>query len=40
MSDHLQGNNEDKGMCVMCYVISGVSIAICIFLLIRASVGW
>jgi hypothetical protein len=40
MLDHLQGNNEDKGMRVMCYVISAASIAICLFLVIHAILGW
>jgi hypothetical protein len=36
MSDHPQGNNEKKGMRVMCYVISSASIAICLLLFIWA----
>jgi hypothetical protein len=40
MSQHLQGSHEEKGMRVMCYVISAVSIAICLFVLIRSSLGW
>jgi hypothetical protein len=40
MSDHLQRHNEDKGMRVLCYAISAASVAICILLIIRASLGW
>lgn len=36
MLDHLQGNHEEKGMRVLCYVICAASVAICLFLLIHA----
>ncbi len=40
MSDHVQGNTEDKGMRVMCDVICAASIAVCLFLLIHSILGW
>jgi hypothetical protein len=41
MSDHLQGrHHEENAMCVLCYVISAASVALCLFLLIRSILGW
>lgn len=40
MADQRRDWDEERGMRVICYVICAASIAICIALLIQASLGW